>query len=118
MQGHRLVSRKEWLEARQELLAREKAFDRERDALTRERRALPWVRVDEDYVFEGPDGRESLSDLFGRHGQLIVYHFMYHPSWDAGCPSCSLLADGAAGAWNMHTEEPADRLCRALSLSA
>jgi predicted dithiol-disulfide oxidoreductase (DUF899 family) len=84
-----VASRDEWLAARKELLAREKELTRARDALNAERRRLPMVRVDKDYVFEGPDGKASLLDLFDGRRQLIVGHFMFDPSWDEGCPSCS-----------------------------
>lgn len=97
MPTHRIVSREEWLEARKEHLAREKAFTRQRDELSRERRALPWVRVEKDYVFQGPNGPESLGDLFDGRGQLLVQHFMYGPDWEEGCPSCSFWADGYDG---------------------
>jgi len=93
MEKHRVVSRDEWLEARQQLLVREKEFTRLRDRLSRERRGLPWVRVDKEYVFEGPNGRETLPALFEGRSQLVVYHFMFDPSWDAGCKSCSFWAD-------------------------
>jgi predicted dithiol-disulfide oxidoreductase (DUF899 family) len=88
-----VVTRDEWLVARKELLAREKELTRARDALNAERRRLPMVRVDRDYVFEGPDGRASLLDLFDGRRQLIVRHFMFDPSWEDGCPSCSAGAD-------------------------
>jgi predicted dithiol-disulfide oxidoreductase (DUF899 family) len=88
-----VVSEAEWLAARQSLLAREKAFTRQCDALSAERRALPWVRVARDYVFEAPEGQTSLSELFGGRSQLIVYHFMFGPGWGEGCKSCSLAAD-------------------------
>lgn len=97
MPTHRIVSREEWLEARKAHLAREKAFTRQRDELSRERRALPWVRVEKDYVFQGPNGPESLGDLFDGRGQLLVQHFMYGPDWEEGCPSCSFWADGFDG---------------------
>jgi predicted dithiol-disulfide oxidoreductase (DUF899 family) len=84
-----VVSPAEWLAARKELLAKEKAFTRQRDALNAERRRLPMVRVDKEYVFEGPEGKASLLDLFEGRRQLIVGHFMFDPSWDDGCPSCS-----------------------------
>jgi len=87
----------EWLEARLELLAREKELNRMRDELAGERRRLPWVPVPGDYVFGGPDGERSLRDLFGGRGQLLVYHFMFGPDWDEGCPSCSFWADGFDG---------------------
>ena len=95
---NRVVSREEWLVERTALLEKEKAFNRRRDDLTRQRQALPWVRIDKPYVFEGPDGKESLADLFDGRGQLIVYHFMYHPSWgDQPCRSCSFWADNFNG---------------------
>ncbi len=90
---HEVVSPADWTEARKRLLEKEKEFTRARDALNRERRALPWERVEKSYLFDGPDGRESLADLFDGRSQLIVYHFMYGPDWDAGCKSCSFLAD-------------------------
>ena len=86
-------TRQQWLAARIELLKKEKAHSRQRDALTRERQALPWVKVDKTYTFEGPDGQVSLSGLFGNKSQLIVQHFMFDPGWDAGCKSCSFMAD-------------------------
>lgn len=93
MPQHQVVSRNEWLDARRGLLAKEKAFTRARDALSAERRALPWVRVEKDYLFDGVGGTRSLGDLFAGRSQLIVYHFMYHPDWEAGCKSCSFWAD-------------------------
>ena len=98
MESHKVVSREEWLEARKALLADEKKFTKARDDLSRERRALPWVKVDKRYVFDGPNGKETLSDLFGGRSQLIVYHFMLGPDWEQGCPSCSFLADHFDGA--------------------
>jgi predicted dithiol-disulfide oxidoreductase (DUF899 family) len=94
MQPHRIVSREEWIEARKEHMAREKEFTRARDRLAQERRALPWVKVDKDYLFDGPNGKAGLADLFGGRPQLIVQHFMFAPDWDAGCKSCSFWADG------------------------
>ena len=88
-----VVSRDEWLAARKELLAREKELTRQRDALAAERRRLPMVKIDKEYLFEGPDGEASLVDLFEGRRQLIVYHFMFSPEWDEGCPSCSAGAD-------------------------
>ncbi len=88
-----VVSRDEWLAARKELLAREKELTRQRDQLNAERRRLPMVRIEKEYVFEGPDGKASLLDLFDGRRQLIVGHFMFDPSWDEGCPSCSAGAD-------------------------
>ncbi|MGI8667195.1 MAG: DUF899 domain-containing protein [Jatrophihabitans sp.] len=88
-----VVSRDEWLAARKHLLDNEKLATRARDAINAERRTLPMVAVDKSYVFEGPDGETTLLDLFDDRRQLIVYHFMFDPSWDAGCSSCSYLAD-------------------------
>jgi predicted dithiol-disulfide oxidoreductase (DUF899 family) len=93
MQNRPVVTREEWVEKRKELLAKEKELTRQKDQLTQERQDLPWVKIDKDYVFEGPKGKESLSDLFGGKSQLIVYHFMFQPDWTEGCKSCSLLAD-------------------------
>src|SRR5260221_2043146 len=90
---HRVVSQAEWIEARGDLLVKEKNFSRQRDALSAERRKLPWVKVEKEYVFDGPGGKETLAGLFGGKSQLIVYHFMFGPGWEEGCPSCSLLAD-------------------------
>ena len=90
---HAVVSPEEWLAARKALLAREKEFTKARDALSEARRALPWIKVDKNYVFDGPAGKETLADLFGGKSQLIVYHFMFMPDWDAGCPHCSRWAD-------------------------
>ncbi|MFN0113605.1 MAG: DUF899 domain-containing protein [Paracoccaceae bacterium] len=87
------VSREDWNAARKALLAEEKAFTRARDALSAKRRELPWVRVETDYRFDGPDGPQSLADLFDGRSQLIVYHFMYGPGWEQGCKSCSFWAD-------------------------
>ena len=88
-----IVTREEWLRARKELLTKEKEQTRQRDALNTERRNLPMVEIDKDYTFEGPDGTVHLLDLFEGRRQLIVYHFMYGPDWDEGCPSCSSLGD-------------------------
>jgi predicted dithiol-disulfide oxidoreductase (DUF899 family) len=93
----RVVSEAEWLAARKELLAKEKSFSRQRDALSAARRELPWVRVDKQYVFDAPGGKETLGDLFDGRSQLIVYHFMFGPEWKEGCPSCSLIADHIDG---------------------
>jgi predicted dithiol-disulfide oxidoreductase (DUF899 family) len=95
---HAIVSQDEWLKARKQLLAREKEFSRARDQISAARRALPWVKVEKNYVFDGPHGKDSLSDLFGGKSQLIVYHFMLGPGWVQGCPSCSFLADHFDGA--------------------
>ena len=94
MQPHKIVSRQEWVEARKTLLAREKEFTRARDRLNEERRALPWVRVDKNYAFDGPGGRKTLGDLFKGREQLLVQHFMFAPEWAEGCKSCSFWADG------------------------
>lgn len=98
MDSHKVVSRDDWLIARKALLADEKTFTHARDALSRKRRELPWVKVDKRYVFDGPNGKETLADLFGKNNQLIIYHFMLGPDWEQGCPSCSLLADHFDGA--------------------
>jgi predicted dithiol-disulfide oxidoreductase (DUF899 family) len=98
MQRPRIVSRDEWTAERKQLLQREKEFTHQRDALSAARRELPCVKVEKDYVFVGPDGRASLRDLFEGRRQLIVYHFMFDPSWEQGCKSCSFLADGFDGA--------------------
>jgi predicted dithiol-disulfide oxidoreductase (DUF899 family) len=98
MQLHKVVSQTEWLAARKAHLAKEKEFTRVRDALAAQRRALPWVKVDKNYVFDGPNGKETLADLFGGRSQLIVYHFMLGPDWEEGCKSCSFLADHFDGA--------------------
>jgi predicted dithiol-disulfide oxidoreductase (DUF899 family) len=97
MDTHRTVSRAEWTEARKDLLAKEKEFTRLRDQLSRERRELPWVRVDRNYVFEGENGKKTLSDLFAGKSQLIIYHFMFDPSWEEGCKGCSFWADNFNG---------------------
>jgi predicted dithiol-disulfide oxidoreductase (DUF899 family) len=96
--GHRIVSRDEWLVARRALLAREKEETRLRDRINAERMTLPWVRVEQTYIFDTPPGRRSLADLFDGRSQLIVYHFMLGPDWTAGCTGCSFLADHLDGA--------------------
>jgi predicted dithiol-disulfide oxidoreductase (DUF899 family) len=98
---HPIVSREQWLIARKAHLAREKELTRLRDRVSAERRALPWVKVDKAYVFDGPDGKETLSQLFGRNSQLIVYHFMWRWDLDQGCSGCSFLSDHIDGA-NLH----------------
>lgn len=97
MQNQNIVSKDEWLEARLKLLQEEKDFTRLRDQLSLKRRKLPWLRVDTEYSFEGPNGKQSLSDLFEDKSQLIVYHFMYGPDWEDACPSCSFWADNFNG---------------------
>jgi predicted dithiol-disulfide oxidoreductase (DUF899 family) len=94
---HEIVSRKEWLAARKALLTLEKEETKLRDKVRAERLALPWVKVDKAYTFDTPDGRRSLADLFDGRSQLVVYHFMYGPDWEAGCPGCSFLADHIDG---------------------
>ena len=94
---HEIVNHDEWLAARQRFLAREKEFTRLRDELSRERRELPWEHVKKEYVFESDRGRETLGELFGKHSQLIVYHFMYAPDWEIGCRGCSFWADNFNG---------------------
>ncbi len=91
--NHPVVSLEQWLAARKELLTKEKELTRLRDELSRRRRELPWVRVEKAYEFEGPEGRETLAQLFENRGQLVVYHFMFAPEWDEGCKHCSFWAD-------------------------
>ncbi len=93
MTEHDVVAREQWLEHRLRHLEREKELTRLRDEISRERRELPWVRVEEDYVFDTLDGARRLSELFGDRSQLLVYHFMFDPSWEEGCKSCSFWAD-------------------------
>jgi len=93
-----VVPHAEWVAARKELLRKEKEFTRLRDEISRRRRALPWERVEKQYIFDGPRGKETLADLFGGRSQLMVYHFMFGPGWKEGCPSCSFLADTFDGA--------------------
>jgi predicted dithiol-disulfide oxidoreductase (DUF899 family) len=98
MEPHKVVSHDEWIAARKAHLAEEKAFSRARDALARKRRELPWEKVQKNYAFDTAQGKQSLADLFGGKTQLIIYHFMLGPGWEAGCPSCSFLADHFDGA--------------------
>ena len=93
LEDHKIVSENEWIEARSALLQKEKEFTVLRDQLSQQRRELPWRAVNKEYVFDGPDGKQSLSELFDGRSQLIVYHFMFDPSWDAGCLHCSFWAD-------------------------
>ena len=97
VEKHRVVSHKAWIEARRKFLAKEKKFTRLRDELSRQRRALPWEKVDKQYVFDGPEGRETLPELFDGRSQLVVYHFMFAPDWDEGCKHCSFWADNFNG---------------------
>jgi predicted dithiol-disulfide oxidoreductase (DUF899 family) len=94
---NKIVSVEEWVEARKALLKKEKEFTILRDRLGQQRRDLPWIGVNKEYVFEGPSGKQTLSELFDGRNQLIVYHFMFDPSWEAGCPSCSFWADNFNG---------------------
>src|SRR5258706_23936 len=93
----RIATPAEWLAARKALLKKEKELTHLRDTLAAERQALPWVRVEKNYVFDAPGGKESLADLFDGRSQLAVYHFMFGPDWAEGCPSCSMVADGFDG---------------------
>jgi predicted dithiol-disulfide oxidoreductase (DUF899 family) len=95
---HKIVSREEWIAARKKLLVREKEATRLHDQLSAERRKLPWVKVQKSYAFDGPNGKESLADLFAGRSQLVIYHFMFGPDWKEGCPSCSFLCDHIDGA--------------------
>ena len=93
----KVASRSDWLAARKSLLAKEKQLTRQRDAVSAELRKLPMVKIEKAYIFEGPDGRKSLHDLFGKRSQLLVYHFMFDPAWEEGCKSCSHFADNFDG---------------------
>lgn len=93
----KIVSQNEWLTARKELLAKEKEHTRQGDDLSQQRRELPWVRVEKNYLFDTPEGKRSLAGLFAGRSQLIVYHFMLGPGWEAGCPSCSYIMDHVDG---------------------
>jgi predicted dithiol-disulfide oxidoreductase (DUF899 family) len=95
---HDIVSREKWLEARRALLAEEKAWTRERDRISEKRRALPWVKVEKGYVFQGAGGPVTLAELFDGRDQLVIYHFMFGPEWEEGCTGCSLLSDQVDGA--------------------
>ena len=94
MQRHAVVSREDWLAARKAHLAHEKEYTKARERLSEERRALPWVKVDKNYVFDGPNGPVSLADLFKGRSQLVVQHLMFAPDWNEACKSCSFWADG------------------------
>lgn len=97
MTSHAIGTREEWLTARLELLEAEKAYTRQGDALAERRQALPWVKVEKDYLFQTEQGDASLAELFQGRSQLLVYHFMFGPDYKAGCPSCSAIADGFNG---------------------
>ena len=102
MEDREIVSEAEWLVARKDFLSREKEFSWHRAALSAARRKLPMVKIDKEYVFDGPKGKETLADLFDGHSQLIVYHFMFGPGWEEGCRGCSYLADHFDGAnWHL-----------------
>ena len=101
MQHHPVVSREEWLKARKAHLKNEKALTRMRDLVSAERRTLPWVKMEKEYIFDTPEGKKRLSDLFGENSQLIVYHFMWRWDLGQGCVSCSFFADHVDGA-NIH----------------
>src|SRR5260370_6475940 len=94
MQVHKIVSRQQWIEARRVHLAHEKELTQARERLSEERRALPWVKVDKAYLFDGAEGKKTLADLFNGKSQLVVQHFMFAPEWNEGCKSCSFWADG------------------------
>ena len=98
MTTHQVVSNDKWIQARRALLAKEKQLTRERDELARLRRELPWEKVEKNYVFESPQGKATLADLFGGCSQLLIYHFMFGPDWAEGCPSCSYVCDHMDGA--------------------
>jgi len=95
---HKIVSPHEWISAHKKLLAKEKESTRVRDQLAAERRALPWVKIEKNYVFDAPEGKVTLADLFGGRSQLVIYHFMFGPDWEEGCPSCSFVSDHIDGA--------------------
>ena len=95
---HEIVSPEEWLVARKDLLSNEKQLTRLRDKLAAERRALPWVKIGKEYVFDAPGGKVTLADLFAGRSQLVIYHFMFGPDWQEGCPSCSFVSDHIDGA--------------------
>jgi predicted dithiol-disulfide oxidoreductase (DUF899 family) len=97
VEQHKVVSREEWFEARKQLLLKEKEFTRLRDQMSQQRRDLPWEAVAKEYVFEGPNGKQTLPELFDGRSQLVVYHFMFGPDWEAGCPHCSRWADNFNG---------------------
>lgn len=101
----KVVTRDEWLVARKELLAKEKEATRIRDALNAERRRLPMVGIDKDYIFDGPEGKTSLLNLFAEHRQLIVYHFMFDPNWEHGCEGCSMIVDSIGHLAHLHARD-------------
>jgi predicted dithiol-disulfide oxidoreductase (DUF899 family) len=105
MDDPQVGTRDGWLAARRELLAQEKEFTRQRDALNTARRQLPMVEIDKAYLFQGPDGQTSLAGLFEGRGQLLIYHFMFDPDWAEGCESCSFLADGIGHLAHLHARD-------------
>jgi predicted dithiol-disulfide oxidoreductase (DUF899 family) len=105
MNQPRVVSRDAWLAARRKFLLSEKEFTRQRDALNAERRKLPMVAIDKEYFFDGPDGKVRLLDLFDHRRQLIIYHFMFDPAWDEGCPRCSFVADNFGHLAHLHARD-------------
>ena len=113
----RVVSREEWLAARKELLAKEKAATRAQDELSAERRRLPVVEIDKDYAFEGPGGTVSLLNLFEGRRQLLVYHFMFDPEWDEGCNSCSFIVDNVGHLAHLHARNTSFALVSRAPLS-
>lgn len=104
MEPHKVVSQQEWMEAQKAHLVKEKEYTRHRDRLNAERQALPWTRVEKDYVFDTPQGKKTLAELFAGRSQLIVNHFMFGPDWEAGCVGCSFGADHIDGA-NQHLKQ-------------
>ncbi len=104
MTDHKVVSEAEWVEQRKKLLAHEKELTHLQEKIAEERRALPWVKVTKNYVFDTPAGKKTLSELFDGRSQLIVYHFMFSPEWEAGCTGCSFLSDHVDGA-NQHLKQ-------------
>ena len=117
MENPQVVTREEWLVARKALLAREKATTRAGDELSAERRRLPMVEIDKEYVFEGPRGRVGLLGLFEGRRQLIVYHFMFDPEWDEGCNSCSVVADNVGHLAHLHARDTSFALVSRAPLS-
>ena len=101
MNQHPTVSQEQWIAARKELLNKEKELAHLQDEVSRQRRELPWVKVEKEYIFETPEGRKTLSELFNGNSQLVVYHFMFGPGWKAGCVGCSFFSDHVDGA-NQH----------------
>ncbi|HSB56197.1 MAG TPA: thioredoxin family protein [Nitrosopumilaceae archaeon] len=97
LKEHKIVSNQEWIKERKKLMSKEKEFTRLRDELSARRRDLPWEKVNKEYVFDGPDGKQTLAELFDGRSQLVIYHFMFGPNWKTGCPHCSFWADNFNG---------------------